>query len=542
MDRNRLNFNSKTFYVIKLLIILLLIIFASALVYLTGGTHRAFTHFMYIPIILSSFFFGTKGAIITSLIGGLNLGPFMPQNVEHQLMQDPYNWTFRIVIFAIIGTFSAMLFNQFKAYKEAEIENSYKNLITGSPNINKLKSDLDDLIDLKTDFSLLGFKIMNIANIRQNISNNISVKAQKKVIKVLSDICNTNVYSAYDDQFAVILPNKDVEEAQILGDVFLDKALNPLRVDGLSIGLLIKGGIVNYPRHGENAYDLVKKMSMILDRKTDEIGIDIYDSKLDDKSKKHTEIVTSLMQAIKNEEFFLHYQPKIGINGNNSKSVEALIRWNHPTRGLVSPATFISIAEETGLIVEITKWVIKEAIQQKEKWKKAGMSITISINISYKDLSNKSTMDYLRKISKDGRLDLSLFELELTERNIPENIGAFLPIFNEIKKSGIKLALDDFGTGYTTLEELFCLPMDYIKIDKSLIDNIDTPTYHLSVKSIIEIAHSLGRRVIAEGVEHKEQLDILRDMNCDYIQGYYMSKPIPADELIDFYSKQDLKV
>ena len=212
--------------------------------------------------------------------------------------------------------------------------------------------------------------IMNIANIRQNISNNISVKAQKKVIKVLSDICNTNVYSAYDDQFAVILPNKDVEEAQILGDVFLDKALNPLRVDGLSIGLLIKGGIVNYPRHGENAYDLVKKMSMILDRKTDEIGIDIYDSKLDDKSKKHTEIVTSLMQAIKNEEFFLHYQPKIGINGNNSKSVEALIRWNHPTRGLVSPATFISIAEETGLIVEITKWVIKEAIQQKEKWKK----------------------------------------------------------------------------------------------------------------------------------------------------------------------------
>ena len=158
----------------------------------------------------------------------------------------------------------------------------------------------------------------------------------------------------------------------------------------------------------EKTPTILLKDSMILDRKTDEIGIDIYDSKLDDKSKKHTEIVTSLMQAIKNEEFFLYYQPKIGINGNNSKSVEALIRWNHPTRGLVSPATFISIAEETGLIVEITKWVIKEAIQQKEKWKKAGMSIKISINISYKDLSNKSTMDYLRKISKDGRLDLSL--------------------------------------------------------------------------------------------------------------------------------------
>ncbi len=528
--------NSKTIHLIKVLIVLFLIALTTCLVCITGGTYRAFTHFMYIPIILSSHFFGVKGTIASALLGGLALGPFMPQSVNYQLMQDPINWIFRTLLFSIIGIFTSLLFNRIKDYRKAEIESSYIHLLTGFPNVNKLQVDLDELIDRRNNFSLIGFKLGNIKNIRQNISNEISIKTIKKVMNMLSNMSDANVYSEYDDHFFVLLPEKNIKEAQILGEAFLDKTLEPIIIDGLRIGLLIKGGVVNYPLHGEKPYDLIKKIGMVLDEKNSEIGLDIYDVILEDKSKKQTEMVTSLMQAIRNDELFLVYQPKVGISGDNSMSVEALIRWNHPTRGLVSPALFINIAEETGLIGEITKWVIKNAIQQKEKWKKAGMPIKISINISYKDLNNNSVLEYFIEMAKDKELDLSLFELELTERDIPMNMEAIIPIFNSIRESGIKLALDDFGTGYTTIESLYRLPMDYIKIDKSLIDHIRDPTYRLSIEYIIEIAHSIGRKVIAEGVEHKEQLDILKDLKCDYIQGYYLSKPLPADDIIDFYN------
>lgn len=352
----------------------------------------------------------------------------------------------------------------------------------------------------------------------------------------MAGLCNRTVYSIYANEFAVILPGSSMENAQILGKQFLEKTLEPFLIDQFKIGLLIKGGGVSFPLQAKDSHEMINKAGMVLDQATGEIGLYVYDDILEQKSKNQSELVPDLLHAIQYEEFSLVYQPKGSLNFDKTMRAEGLLRWNHPTRGQISPGEFIKIAEETGLIGEITKWVIKNVIDQKEKWKQAGLEVKVALNISPKDLNNGSVINYLIEMIEKKGLDLSLLELELTERDILENIEMVIPLFNDFRKRGIKIALDDYGTGYTSLVNLFRLPMDYIKVDKSFIDRITDPSYRLAVEQIIEIAHKMKKEVIAEGVESKEQVNILRDLGCDYIQGYYLSKPLSPDELIQFYS------
>lgn len=259
-------------------------------------------------------------------------------------------------------------------------------------------------------------------------------------------------------------------------------------------------------------------MGMALGQGANEIGLYVYDDVMEQRSKSQTELVSLLINAIKDEEFYLVYQPKKSLNDDKTLSVEALIRWNNHTKGQISPSEFIKVAEEIGLIGEITKWVIKNVINQKEKWKKAGRPVEIAFNISPKDLNNSSVMNLFNKMLENKELDLSLLEIELTERCIPENKEIVIPLFNDFRKRGIKIALDDFGTGFNSLNNYAQYPIDDIKIDKAFIDNIMDNTYMTVLKHTISCTHQLGKKVVAEGVERKERLDVLKNMGCDYIQ------------------------
>ncbi|NMB97832.1 MAG: EAL domain-containing protein [Clostridiaceae bacterium] len=412
------NGDSNTWYILKVSLVLILIFTATCFVYCTGGVHHSFTHFMYIPIILSAYYFQIKGAVVAALLGGFALGPFMPQQVSSGLMQHPASWIFRIAIFVMIGIICSLLF---KHIKKVEMERSYINIITGFPNINKLKVDLDELIDKKVEFSLIGFDVVNINSIKQNISYEMGIRSLKKAFEILSESVNSTIYSIDANRFAAVLLDSSVENAQTLGEHFLSKTIEPFLIDQFRIGLLIKGGIVNFPLQAEDSDEMIKKMGLALDHATEEIGLYVYDDIMEQQSKSKTELVPHLLYAIQNEEFSLVYQPKGNLNGDNTISVEALLRWNHPTRGQISPGEFINIAEEIGIIGEITKWVIKNVIDQEEKWKKAGMSIKIALNISPKDFDNQSVMDLFTELIENEERDLSLLEIELTERCILKN-------------------------------------------------------------------------------------------------------------------------
>ena len=526
--------------VILVLVILFLIAEIAVFVHMMGGTDSAFPHMMYIPIILAAYYFSTNATILFSALGGIALGPWMARNVELSLTQMPYNWLFRMAFFIIIGVICSLLFQRVNHYRKTEVERSYVNFMTGLPNMNKLRADLVDLIDKKQNFSLVSFKAKNINSIVQNISYDIGLSAMKMALSDLEKISGGMVYSIYANEFAVLLPDTRVDAAYEVSKQYLEKTLEPYAVDGVHVVLLISGGIVSFPLNAVDPDELIKKMGIALEQTTDDDALCVYNDDMDRQSKAQATMIPMLLNAVKNKEFYLVYQPKLSLKGDGQRRVEALIRWNNSKLGPVSPAYFIKLAEEIGFIGEITKWVARSTINQSRAWQEAGMSIKIAINVSPKDLSNADIVSYYRRVVSTEDVDLSMFELELTERAILDNRDLVISRFNRLRDKGLRIALDDYGVGYNSLINMVQVPADYIKIDKTFIDHIAVDdSYRLIIEHTISAAHQTGRQVVAEGVEHKEQLDVLRQMGCDYVQGYYYSRPLLPDDLIEFYKKEE---
>lgn len=540
MLSNFLNKNSKFTYspFTKWLLILLMVVVVALVVYIFGGSRYSYTHLMYIPILIAGYALGFWQTLIIALISGLVLGPFMPQDVQAGLMQPPTTWIFRAVIFIAIGAINALLNKQIKAYQKLELERLYVNSLTNYPNMNKLKCDLDEFIESKTPFSLLGFRIVNMNSIRQNMTYEIGTKVLIKISEMLSDNHKNMVYSIYANEVAAIIPTSDFNKAYEIGLNLLNKMADSMAIDRYQIGILLNGSIVQYPLHIKDSDDAIKKSAMILDQTINDFGLHEYNDEMERKSRLQGELVPELLHAIKKNEFHLVYQPKISLDGSEQLSVEALLRWHHPYKGTISPMVFIPVAEESGLINEITKTVIRKVIEQSLLWKEKGLDVKTSINISHRDFNHKDFLTYIHKSMAECQIDPSFIEFEITERGVLERNDNIIKLFTNLRDMGIKISIDDFGTGYNSLIHLVQVPMDYLKVDRSFIINITKPKYQKMIQRLISLAHDLDIKVIAEGVETKEQLDILKDMNCDIVQGYYLSKPLEADALEAFYNNR----
>ncbi|MEA5038622.1 MAG: GGDEF domain-containing phosphodiesterase [Clostridiaceae bacterium] len=515
----------------KILIILTLIILVTYIVYLAGGTQDVWPHLMYVPIILSAFYFGIPGTIATALLGGLAVGPFMPVNRSSGLMQEPLEWIFRLAAFTMVGIFSATLTTHIKIINKEEQKRVYTNANTGLPNSIKLKIDLQELIDKKIKFSLIGFRMINMDDINRSINYDIGIKVVKKTTEILRNHFDAKIYSVFTNEFALVFRNDDVEKAQRLGSEFLKECKNPIVIDEFKIQPILKGGMANYPQQAETPDDLIREMGIALSCKSDEIGLFVYDTTIDQAIRERQELIGCLFTAVKNEEFYLVYQPKINLHDNNVTSVEALLRWDYSLEKQKNIGEIIQIAEDIGLINEITKFVMKKVIEQIGKWQGEGVTIKVALNMSLKDLRDDSLVIFLEESIKANNIPPSMIEIELTERGILENEKTTLIFLKRLKKLGIEIALDDFGTGYNSMIDLVKLPIDYVKIDKAFIDDITSEIHKILIESIISYSHRTGRKAIAEGVETKEQLDILKRMGCDYIQGYYFCKPVLPEDL-----------
>jgi len=226
----------------------------------------------------------------------------------------------------------------------------------------------------------------------------------------------------------------------------------------------------------------------------------------------------------------VEYQPKMNIKTNKIKAVEALIRWNHPDRGILSPFEFIDFAEERGLIVEIGSWVLFTACRQTKIWSDKGLDIKVAVNLSAIQLQQENLSDQVFDVIKQTQIKPQQLELEVTETMLMDNVDIAINTLNRLHSRGISISIDDFGTGYSSLGYLKKLPVDTLKIDRVFITDIMTDGYDKNiVKTIISMAHGLNLMVIAEGVETQDQFDLLQDMACDEIQGYLLSKPVDAE-------------
>lgn len=339
------------------------------------------------------------------------------------------------------------------------------------------------------------------------------------------------------DEFAIILKNRISEEqADEAVKTIRDKMSGPISVSGNRVNVGVNIGVAplspNYRAPEEALRDADIAMQTAARRGT---GTVFFNEELRDESLRKAKTESDLPFAIENREFVLHYQPIVSLQDGSLIGAEALIRWNHPTRGMIPPMEFIPIAEETGLIIPLTSWILSEACETLASWHRsspANRQLIVSVNISGRHLAHQSLVDNVRECLEDTGLDPECLKLEITESVAMENTEQSLATLNELKDLGVHLSIDDFGTGYSSLSQLHKMPFDTLKIDRSFVMNVSESGEGTEVlETIIALAKTLRMRVVAEGVETVAQLGLLRSLGCEYGQGYLMSKPVTSDEI-----------
>ncbi len=325
-----------------------------------------------------------------------------------------------------------------------------------------------------------------------------------------------------------------VRDASVTADKVLRALRAPFRVDQHELHVTGSIGIVTYPADGADAEALIKNADFAMYHAKDN-GRDrrqFFRSDMNARAVERQSLETDLRHAIERRELVLHYQPNINLTTGAIVGVEALVRWRHRERGLVLPEEFIPIAEECGLIVPIGRWLLREACRQSRSWRDAGLApISLAINVSAVELHSADFVDEVRSILAETRLESRYLELEVTETFLLQDTEAMTMVLRALKAVGVQLALDDFGTGYSSLSFLRMFPIDAVKIDQSFVRGIRIDSDDAGiVDAVISMGKSLHLRIIAEGVETRQQLEFLRAHGCSEAQGYYFSRPLPAED------------
>jgi diguanylate cyclase len=331
----------------------------------------------------------------------------------------------------------------------------------------------------------------------------------------------------------VFLPTANEANAQQVASV-LDAALEePFLIEGYPLLVEASIGAALYPAHGSDPLTLLRRADVAMyTAKRRHEGYALYDVRHDQYSPHRLAFLGDLRRAIATHELRLYYQPKAELKTGLVKSVEALLRWQHPTLGFIPPDQFLPLAEQTGLIGPLTQWVVATAVQQCRHWIDSGLNLCVSVNLSMWNLRDASLPDTIADLLTKYSVPPHLLCVEITESAVMTDAEHTLEILNRLFALGVRISIDDYGTGYASLSYLKHLPADELKIDRTFIQHMTTDqSDHAIVNSTVNMAHSLGIYVVAEGVEDQATWNLLETLGCDIAQGYYLSRPIPAQDL-----------
>ena len=338
------------------------------------------------------------------------------------------------------------------------------------------------------------------------------------------------------DEFVVILASMASEdEAWMVSQKILKLMTEPFTIEAHELFVTCSIGIALYPKDGDDAKTLLQSAdgALYLAKNKGRNNAQFCTAEMNAKALERLTLESELRQAINRQEFLLHYQPRVDMVSGEITGMEALVRWQHPVQGLLYPTKFIPVAEESGLIVPLGEWVLRTACEQNKAWQLAGLKpVSIAVNLSARQFKQQDLVELVSSILQETELDPSYLELELTESMVMQNVEAAIATLNQFKVIGVKLSIDDFGIGYSSLNYLKHFPIGFLKIDQSFVRDITTNRDDAIIaKIIISMAHDLGLKVIAEGVETEEQKSFLCSHRCDEMQGYFFSIPLPAEEL-----------
>lgn len=512
------------------------------IVYETGGIKYVFSHTMYLPIIFAGIFWGFKGGALIGIIGGLMLGPIMPIDTITGEKQQLINWIYRTIYFFIVGATVGVFSDFLKDYIKKMHYVSTHNYETGLYNIVSLYMDknITAFLDKKTRINVVSISWINI----DEIINNFGMKICFSVIKELNERMK-NIFS--EDKFIFI--HSDISKYYALIECDQPRlCLNqidclisePFLINNIPFYAEFTVGLAEYDKSDSDLNPFQKANMATLYAKKSGVSSSIFNDVNIKITKNNLILLGEFPAAIQNNQTILYYQPKVDLETRKTIGMEALIRWNHPEKGMICPADFIPLVEESNLIHPLTDFVLNESLSKLHEFNENGYYPTISINISPKNIANPSFLDRVALILDQHDVKKECIEFEITESSLmfnPEKVNLILRSF---KNHNIKLSIDDFGTGYSSLSYLSRFPIDIIKLDQFFIRQLSLMkgTYYI-VESAINLAHNLGLKIIAEGIEDTETEKILIEMGCDMGQGYLYSKPLNDQEIYSWIEKNN---
>ena len=427
---------------------------------------------------------------------------------------------------------------------------AYTDYLTELPNRTALVEMLDNILLTLRKEEFIGIMDIDIDNfkiINDTLGHSYGDELLIDVTHRIKQVLDENDYLARfgGDEFVILTQNlKDMasyeEKIKKIRNVFS----YPFVLSTKEYFITVSIGVAFAPKDGKTSQALIKNVDSAMymakanGKNTYAYFEDSYNQMLTDK----IELQSELRRAIENEEFVLFYQAQMDISKKKLVGFEALIRWNHPIKGLLNPVDFIYLAEESGLIIPIGKWALKCACKQLKEWSDMGYTdITMSVNLSARQFRDENFVQTILEIIEETGIDPSRLELEITESIALDNLEYTIEVVKELNKIGVKFSLDDFGTGYSAMSYLKRLPISNVKIDKSFLDTVLEDTTHQKIiQAIINLAYNLDLQVIAEGVEQLEHEQLLQRLNCNMAQGYLYSKPVPKEKAEDLLNSSDL--
>jgi diguanylate cyclase (GGDEF)-like protein len=424
---------------------------------------------------------------------------------------------------------------------------AHHDVLTGLPNRLLLRDRFDQAAALadrdQTGVAVLFLDLDNFKQVNDTLGHNYGDQLLVRVVERLHNhLRDTDTISRQGgDEFIVLLPH--LNDLAIIGGIahnIVEAFAEPFEIEHFSINTSFSIGISLFPNDGREFDALLKNADTALYQAKDS-GRDTYrffSEKMNLDAEEQLYLQGQLRNAVKNEEFLLHYQPQIDIASGRIIGAEALVRWQHPELGLIPPSKFIPLAERSGVVIPMGEWVLNEACRQARIWQENGQLLVIAVNLSALQFKRGNLLETVAKALKQSGLAANQLELELTESILLQDIDAAIKTLHSLKEMGVKLSIDDFGTGYSSLSYLKRLAVNKLKIDQSFVrDLAESADSAAIVRAIIQLGHTLQLTVIAEGVETESQLAFLRDHGCDEIQGYLFSRPIPAAEFIQLLEK-----
>lgn len=416
--------------------------------------------------------------------------------------------------------------------------------LTDLPNITRAVKDLDALIArTQTDaarISVLSVHLSRMAEISSTLGHSANDELIRLAAQTMVDCVADagTVYHIGTNEFAVVLPGISEECARGTA-LQIQEHLDAGTCLGNSKSRVILPaviGIAKYPGHSDNAEELLRFASIArVQAESNGARCGEYHLSFEADFKRRLQIVNDIPRAIREREFQVWYQPKASLPDGRVRAVESLIRWIHPDMGFLSPDDFIPAAENSGLIIELSRFVIDEACRSCRSWESSGQRLDIAVNLSTRDLMESGLTEFVRDTLDRHGLDAARLTLEVTESSIMEDVAKAARVLDGLRSLGVKISMDDFGTGHSSLAQLRQIPLDELKIDKAFVGNLATDAHNAEiVRTVIGIAHGMRLEVVAEGVEDEATARQLAAVGCERIQGYFLSKPLPAPEFIDW--------